>query len=761
MGGRAEPGRARRRTRPSLTPPDGVVLRRLLLFVAATVLALAGTLAPARAPVAQAATDGLTLSTATTYTLVPARHVIRVVLDITARNNKPNVTAGGILTRYFYEGARLAIQSEAKAVRASSNGLRLTATTKADDGFRVLEIRFRTALFFRQTAKVRVTFDLPGGAPRSASDIRVGTAFATFVAWAFGDTASVRVVIPAGFEAEATGSTAAKSTSNGATIFRATRITDVGAWYLVVNADRQSALTSDRIDLSGGEHVVIRAWPEDKEWRTRVSELITKGLPELVEQTGLDWPVAADLSVFEVHTPLLEGYAGVYFVGEDRIEISEDLDDLTILHEASHAWFNSALFAGRWINEGFADTYAAKALDAIASGGWAPPNVSPNDKAAVRLVDWIHPGRITDDATEAREHYGYDASWTVIHSIVLEVGDDGMRDVFRAAQDRQIAYVGGVPPETVGGVADWRRFLDLLDEIGGSTRAEEAFRRWVVNDAQADQLDERAAARDAYKALVATGADWSPPFYVRGPLGDWHFPTATARIAEATALLARRDAIAATAARLGVTVPADLRTTYQAARDSLAEANDVADAQEAALRALATAVSAVNAPRAPLVTLGLVGATPEADLAAARSAFGAGPAGAAAQAVALTALIDGAVEVGRGRLVTAIAVLVVLVVLLVVAIVLIRRRRGRRLAAVALAGPVAGAGPAAAAEHSALAADAAVLEPETEPIGPAPYATLADQSSPPLDGGPVPDTDRATEATDGSEPSPADRGDAS
>ena len=133
-----------------------------------------------------------------------------------------------------------------------------------------------------------------------------------------------------------------RSTSGGKTIFQATGITDIASWYLVVNADRKSALTSDRIDLSGGEHLVIRGWPEDADVAASGSrDLLTRGLPELVEQTGLKWPVAGDLSIFEVHTPLLEGYAGVFFQGQDRIEISEDLDDLTIIHEASHAWFNN------------------------------------------------------------------------------------------------------------------------------------------------------------------------------------------------------------------------------------------------------------------------------------------------------------------------------------------------------------------------------------------------------------------------------------
>ncbi len=543
-----------------------------------------------------------------------------------------------------------------------------------------------------------MTYDLPGAAPRSKSDIRVGTAFATFVAWAFGDSGSVRVVVPAGYEAEATGSTATRSTSDGATVFAASGITDIGGWYLVVTADRKSALTSERIDLAGGEHVVVRAWPEDTTWQRQVRQLLTDGLPHLVELTGLDWPVAADLTVFEVHTPLLEGYAGVFFQDEDRIEISEDLDDLTTLHEASHAWFNGALFDGRWINEGFADTYAAKALDAMGSGGWAPNPVSPTDAAAVRLAAWVHPGRITDDATDAREQYGYEASWTVIRSLVADIGDDGMREVLRAAADRRSAYAGSGAAEPLAGPTDWRRLLDLLDEVGGATTADDLFRRWVVTDAQAADLDARAAARSAYAALVSAGAGWQPPAYVRDPLTTWSFPTATSRIAEASAVLARRDALAAEATRLGVGLPADLQTAYQAARDSLADADRVATTETAAIQALATAIDAVAAPRAPLVVLGLLGTTPEVDLAGARAAFSAGAADAAARAAAVTALIDGAVAIGRRRLLAVVAGLGVAVVLLVVAIVIVRRRRRRA------ARPGAAGGP--------------------------PYATLADQPDP-------------------------------
>ncbi|HET7703779.1 MAG TPA: hypothetical protein VFK35_10285 [Candidatus Limnocylindrales bacterium] len=731
--------------------------RRPALAIVATILALTGALGPLGTPTAAAVEDGLALTTSATYTIVPERRLVRVALDLTARNLKPNVTSGGITTRYFYESARLAVQPEARNVRATSGGARVPASLKPADGYAILEVRFRNAIFFRQAAAIRVTFDLPGGAPRSASDIRVGTAFATFVAWAFGDTGAVRVVVPAGFEADATGSPVSRSTSGGATVFRATAIADPADWYVIVNADRKGALTRTPVNLAGGERIVIHAWPEDAEWQTRVSELLTSGLPELVEQTGLDWPVQDELGVYEVHTPLLEGYAGVFFQDEDRIEISEDLDDLTILHEASHAWFNGELFRGRWINEGLADTYAAKALEGIGIGGWEPKRVNATDADAVRLIAWEHPGRISDEETDAREQFGYNAAWTVVRSLVVEVGESRMRAVLAAAEGHQIPYVGVGDPEAVSGPADWRRFLDLLEEVGRSKTAEDLFRRWVVTDAETAVLDSRKAARAAYADLVRIGADWRVPFFVRSPMSTWDFAVAAQRTAEARAVIARRDDIAALTGPLGVQAPASLRDAYQAARDSLDEAATIGDRTLAAARALTAADAAVRAPRDPIASLGLLGVAPEADLATARAAFGAGDADAEARATALAALIAGAGEVGGGRLTAIVVGLVVVLVLLAVAAVVIRRRRrGRAVAAAAMAAAaVAPAGPVA----SAAVAD---------PAGGPPYATLGDQSGGRLDDPPGPESPPTVTPTDDPDPGgdrsasrPTDTGDAS
>ena len=711
-----------------MDPPSGgpVIERRVgssWLAAAAAVLALVGLLGPAAPSVAAATTDSLGLTTSTTYTLVPDRHVVRAAIDVTARNNKPNRVSGGVITRYFYDSFRIGVQPEARSVRASSGGTSLHVSTTPADGYTTVEVRFRSSLFYKQSAKVHVTFDLPGGPPRSKSEVRVGPAFATFVAWAFGDSGSVRIVIPKTFDSDTSGADVTKSTAGGSTVLSAANITDVGAWYVVVNADRPNALTSKRISLPGGEDLVIHAWPDDRPWNTQVSELLSKGLPELVDEIGLAWPVQGDLSIFEVHTALLEGYAGVFFEGENRIEVSEDLDDLTILHETSHAWFNTNLFVGRWINEGFADTYASRSLDALGLGAWAPGDVQPTDRAAVKLNDWVFPGRIADTETDAREQYGYDASWTVVRSIVSDVGTVGMRAVLNAADSHQIAYVGAGDPQTVSGPNDWRRLLDLVDEIGKSKTADDLFRRWVAGAGDLQQMDQRAAARTVYVKLTSDGRDWLAPAYVRRAMSDWSFSIATSRIGEAEGLLAKRDRLADLSGDLGLTPPTDLRTAYETADASLDDADALADREIVDLQAIQAATAAVEAPRDPIEAVGLMGAAPEVRLDEARTSFSRGATDAGAQAVALTALIAGAAEVGRGRLIAAVIVAALVGLGLVAALLGVRRRRLRPVKA------------------------------PSEPDPTTPYATLAD---PPSESAAEPSIEPSIDAP---ADAPSDRGD--
>ena len=110
-------------------------------------------------------------------------------------------------------------------------------------------------------------FELPGGKPRSASDVRVGAAFATFLAWAYGDSGSVRIEIPRPFEVSASGAEVTQAVTDDATVLTATA-PDAVSWYAWVNARNDGDLTRERLDIDGGEEIVVRGWPEDARWRT-------------------------------------------------------------------------------------------------------------------------------------------------------------------------------------------------------------------------------------------------------------------------------------------------------------------------------------------------------------------------------------------------------------------------------------------------------------------------------------------------------------
>ena len=64
-------------------------------------------------------------------------------------------------------------------------------------------------------------------------------------------------------------------------------------------------------------------------------QTLSTGVPALVKRIGLPWPVAGSLTVTEVSSALLEGYAGFYSPEKHAITISEDLDPLVIVHEAA------------------------------------------------------------------------------------------------------------------------------------------------------------------------------------------------------------------------------------------------------------------------------------------------------------------------------------------------------------------------------------------------------------------------------------------
>jgi hypothetical protein len=665
-------------------------------------LALGLTLAPAAAGPVAAATGRLLTTAAATYTLDPAAGAVHVSVTVTFRNDKPSDAS----FFYYWRDMSWTVQPEATTIRVRDATGNLKVTPRAEDGYIDAQFRLRRDLLYGQTVKLTISWDLPGGEPRSDSAVRAGEAFAAFDLWAWGDAgaSSVTARFPAGFEVDAFGSDVEIASTAGGVVVSAPAIADPAEFWASVTAIREASYASKELTLAGDISLRVRSWPEDTVWQTKVTTTLRLGLPELQWMIGLPWPVDKRLEVTEVYAPLLEGYAGVFYTVQQRIEISEDLDALTIVHEGAHAWFNDDLFDGRWISEGLADTYAAVALVGISGNGNTPDVPSASDPGHVALLAWQSPGRVTDE-TEAREFYGYNAAWYVMDQLYREVGRERMQAIFLAAHDSTIAYLGESVPEDVAPLDTWRRLLDLLEEIGGSTKAERLFRDWVVTPAAERELGPRTEARAAYAELVEAGDAWLPPIYVRSQMSQWSFPGAMERIEEASAILELRDEVAAAADVLELEPDGAFESAYESARDGLSAARAAGEAALGSLAVLAEASEALDSEPNVVATIGLLGETPAATYDDAAVAFESGRLDeAAALAAGALALIADAERVGGERLLAG-GLGLGAVVLLVVSLVLLRRRSRRRAA---LAAPAVGDGP-----YATLAADPPTPPPDT------------------------------------------------
>jgi hypothetical protein len=686
--------------------------RRAGGVLVATLLAVALSASPPAAQVAYAASP-LRVQADTLYTLDPGAGRVHVEVDFKVTDLKPN-SAQFI---YFYRDLSFAIQPEATSVRASGSASSV-ATTKHKN-YVEARVHLRSNLYYRQTASFAVRYDLVGGAPRSTSPIRVGEAFATFGVWAWGDVgrSTVEVDTPAGYVSTIDGDPLFAKIGSGGRVLTATP-KDPNTFFAIVSSEDSAAYGSTRISLPGGVEIVIKAWPEDKVWDTTVGGTLRKAMPELEKLIGLPWPVAHDLDVQERYTPALEGYAGFYLMDQQRIEVTEDLDPVVIVHEASHAWFNEDLFSERWLYEGLAEEYAWRVqTDVGGDAGPGPERPDPKDPGHLVLVGWAFPEVIRDQVTDDRERYGYAAAFYVVDQMVKAAGVDQMRLAFEAAKANQTAYVGAGTPETTSVADDWRHLLDLIEPIDkpDSAALDAALRDFAISPTDARGLDNRAPARKQYRHLLAAGKGWLPPWYVRKQMDSWTFVGAGKAMDAAAAVLALRDQVQAAATALGLEPDGSLQKAYQGATVGFQPATDLANAQLAALAAIADAKAKTD-PAPDFVTqLGLGDANPKASYEAARAAFQAGKLDdAVSAAAAAAAALAAAPAIGQQRVLIIAASVVGGVLILLLLVVLLRRRSRRGAVAVAAA-------PAAVtlADPSAASTPPSASQPD-DAGGPAP-----------------------------------------
>jgi hypothetical protein len=608
---------------------------------------------------AQFADDGLGTTGSTVYVVDTANRAIHVSIDLTATNLEPN----GATTYTYFDAIGVFTLAEATNLVATDGGGRNLGATveplEGTDAYAAIRIDLADQLTYQETHTIRVTFDLADQGPRSPRYTRVNPAFASVLPIPFGDAgaADLRVVVPDSLEVEVIGeSTMTEEDAGDQQAFVATAIADPLNWDASIAARDLDAL--ERTEAGGDHAVDVAAWPGDAEWAGFVGGLARDGIPVLEEVIGQPWPIEGPVEVVETVAPYLYGYGGWYDSTEDRIEIGDELEGRIVLHELAHAWFDDGMFSERWLNEGFAEEVASRALAELGLEAPVPVPVDPTAPGAVALQDWSNP-TFTSDTSDDREDYGYNASFSVIRALTDEIGLEATAAVLEGAAERRIAYQGDPEPETTRQVNDWRRFLDLAEELGGSTGIEALVADHVVSARDADDLTERVAARDLLDELESAGDGWTPPLEVRRQMERWDFEAATEAIEDAEAILEVRDEIRGTVEPLGVDDPEGLEVAYEEA-DDLGEVLDLAEEQLDAARALAEAGEAVDAGRDVFATVGLLGADPQGDLDAAAAAFSDGDADVVEErSEAVVATIDDARGAGQLRLVAVVLILLV------------------------------------------------------------------------------------------------------
>lgn len=696
------------------------------------------------APAAPVQEDGLQTRTTSTYVVDPAAGAIRVTVDISVTNQIPNRTRGGIIEQAYFSEIGVPVLTEAKDFVATKSGGGTAVVTPTDIGnpyVRSAVIELNPNLFYGQTQSLQLTYNLPNQPPRAPGLSRANDAFVTFPAFTFGDPGlgNIEIRLPERYEVEVVRGELDQTTAEGQTILTAENLENPDAFLAFVVGSDEEKLVIEPADVEGAE-VEVRAWPDDPEWAEFAAAQIGDAKPVLEELIGLPWPRDDALAVVESAGPYAYGYAGWYSESDHTISVGDQLDPRVMVHELSHVWFNAQLFDDRWVAEGFAEAYAARALDELDEPQDAATTPDRAGAGAVALNDWSDPF-LLDEASDATEAYGYAASWFVIDQVAEEVGVEELQAVLAAADAEAIPYAGDPEPESYGEPVNWQVLLDLLENRAGSTEAAELWDLFVVNDEQRTLLASRTDARAVYDDLVEQGDGWTPPLEVRMIMSRWDFPALDDAVAEAEDVLAVRDDIEAALAGLDV---ADLG--LEDAYESAASTEDLmpeAESTLAAAEAYGAADARMDQGEGPLGAVGLLWSGTDDRLETARRELEAGDPEASIRASrSVESRLDTAVRDGILRLV------VVLVFLGIVAFAYLRYRRWKKARRRRKADRLVDA------ETAKLPAFAQ-LDPLAVPGTGARSADPADSIDAPVDTEPVP----TAEIPDPTEPPPPDEGD--
>ncbi len=422
-------------------------------------------------------------------------------------------------------------------------------------------------------AEIELRYAIPSGPPRTRGHARVNPAHVSFIAWLDGNlgSGSVRIELPPGFRgASYGGDIPIESDGPQGQVWMDDNLASSSLWMEFI-ARNEAGLARSSVPV-GDQEVKIAGWADDPEWIAFAEETVAWAVPLLEELIGQPWP-EPDLVVIESTEPNAIGAAGWFSVWDSEIAVDDQLDVRTMVHELAHAWFNYVRLEERWLVEGWAEDYSALAIS-LHTGEEVVPAVPDSSQPGTTQLDaWLRSG------TGEGELNAYETSWYVLHTIREEVGTEAMAEVFATLLGGRRSY--HVPGDPVVWPANTTaRFLDVVENVGGSDVADDLLGSHILGAAWADRLELRASARAGYERLVASG--YTVPPLIRDQLEGWKFELALPTIAAAESILERMGALESLAQEAGRPLPASIVDGYETAQSDLsAVEREVTRAEEA------------------------------------------------------------------------------------------------------------------------------------------------------------------------------------
>lgn len=613
-----------------------------------------------------------TLRTDAIYRLDPAAGLAAITVSATFMNATPD-SSGGFSS---FGSVPLSLQAGAGAVVARDRTGPLRVSLARQASRTVATVALHSALRYRQSVAFTLTYRL---ADAANPQVRMRTSSLMVPLWGYGTSSSVSVHLPSAYSARLFGASLTTASQPSEIVLSSGPIRDPAHWSsLLVGARTTDLVTvSRRVPLPGGTvDLWVRSFPDDRAWGTATLDVASRALPALQRAVGLPYSGVGPLVITE-SVPFGAGPLAEPASGAQDIATAFDASAFALLHQLAHVWIGTEFASERWIREGLASHFAAIAARQLELSVPARTagDATPGNYAAIALADWSAQSSGPNAATT--EAWGYAASWTLVDSLAVAIGEERLRLVVQRATDGIPAYDAGPdtgPAASTGasGPIDSRQLLDQVDEVlsasgGGSVgiastshQVEAAFRASVWPSDMAPLLDERAKARVAYDALVSAAGDWGPPATVTQAMESWRFADALTLMETARSWLTDRDAFLASARGAGLSTPDRLLTVWRVNGGSDASRREL-NGEVAFLQAYQAANQRIDGLN-PIERLGVLGGPePRAVLASAAGLYAGGELDAAVAAIDRAVSLDtGAQGSGVVRLAAAVAALSVI-----------------------------------------------------------------------------------------------------